>query len=266
MSDFINGWQTALKQIEDLTGLSSLALGRTPEKDVAVASSERALQSTHTALKPLINKCFEIKKELGDLSCKQIQLQIKNNKEVRDSYAKVVGLTDIELVKKSLNDKVEYGIYIEPRLTSQDKQIVLEAAQISLNQGRDGRPGISTGQYMYIKNAVNNNVNLKELSMQVDYMIEKAKEQDIIESREKMKAQSDYNLQLKQQEHEMNIQKSQIEAKVKMQEENAKGMNEIKNSILKHNQNYIRFIEEMAAEEKGILTKNKNKTDVNLHG
>lgn len=237
------------KLIEDLTGLSPVALGATPDPNAPVTTTERSLQSTHNALKPMIRALFRIKDSLARVSSIRIQQLCKWDEYSRKEYEKVVGEGDIASIVIAKDSGAEYGIKLEARPTSIDKMDMIRAAEQALAPGRDGVPGIEYEDYLFVKERINADGNLKEIRLYLSLAKKRAKAQAFQQQQALIQQQTQGNLQMKQAE----AQKMQAEQNLRTQGEvtveNVKHQNKMKEIYAQANADYVKDLQEQLVKE-----------------
>ena len=254
----INMFAHQMKLIEDITGLSPVSLGGTPESDAPVTTTERSLQATHNILKPLINAVFEVKEKAAEIAGLKIQLLLRNDSTVRKAYEKVIGEQAVQMLIDGEKGSVEYGIKLVARPTEKDKASLLEAARTSLMQGRDGKPGIDLATYTYIDEQLTNGGNIKELRRYLAYMDKKEKERDYMESMKKIefeKQRDQENLKLKGQQEAIK-QKRETDSKILIDDNESK--NRMKEEQFKKNLEFMTSLELEKLESQKVLENETN--------
>jgi hypothetical protein len=158
---------------ENLSGIPLIMLGATPKQDTAVGVTEMSLQSANNSLRELLNKIKEIKEDLATGTSQMLQLAIKYDDRAEFEYSKVVGKDNISFLKQALHLPVEYGIVMKARPTLMERQSVIKAADDAMLNGRNGQPGITIDQNLYIKEQVFAGGNLGELRFTLKKWIQK---------------------------------------------------------------------------------------------
>jgi len=232
-----------------LTGLSPVSLGAQPDPNAPVTTTEMSLNSTHNALKPMIRGLFDMKDSLAKISSIRIQQLLLYDEEARKQYEKVIGESDIQAVIQAKCSSVEYGIKLQARPTTNEKMQLMRAAEIALQPGRDGIPGISFDDYTYVIERLNGGGNLKELRLYLANAKKRAQQQALREKQMMIQQQSEANMQMKQAE----IQAQQMTKKLDVQGQVAIDNNEHRNKMeletLKANADYMKELSKQAAEQ-----------------
>jgi hypothetical protein len=241
--------QIQFKLIEDLTGLSPVSLGASPDPNAPVQTTERSLQSTHNALKPLIRGIFKMKDMLARSSSIKIQQLCKWDDQARKAYEKVIGESDVMALIQAKDSSVEYGIKLEARPTSNDKMDMLRAAEIALQPGRDGVPGISFDDYIYVKERINSGGNLKEIRFYLAFAKKKSSQEAFQKQQALIQQQTEGNKQMKQMEVQKDVMTKKLDVEGQVAIDNNKYQNEMKLKMMDINRTYIQELEKQAAIE-----------------
>jgi hypothetical protein len=241
--------QIQFKLIEDLTGLSPISLGASPDPNAPVATSERSLQATHNSLKPLIRGIFRLKDMLARASSIKIQQLCKWDEQSRKEYEKVIGESDVMALVEAKDSSVEYGIKLEARPTSTDKMDILRAAEIALQPGRDGVPGISFDDYTYVKERINAGGNLKEIRFYLAHAKKKATQEAFQKQQALVQQQIEGNQRLKETEMQKEVATKKLDVQGQIAIDNNKYRNERDLKLMDINKTYIQELEKQAAIE-----------------
>ncbi len=230
---------TQMKLIEDMTGLSPVSLGGTPDPNAPVGTTERSIESTHNALKPMIRSVFYVKSNLGKITGIRIQQLLKYNEESRKQYTKVVGSQDVKSVMLARDSGAEYGFNMEARPTQQEKMNLLRAAEIAMAPGRDGLPGIEYADYSYLVERLMGGGNLKELRLYLVQARKKAKKEAFAQQQQLVQQQQQGAQQMEQIKGQKEMQTKQMDTQSTMAIDNNKHRNEVELLRMKLNADYI---------------------------
>ena len=241
--------QIQFKLVEDLTGLSPVSLGSSPDPNAPVQTTERSLQSTHNALKPMIRGIFKLKDMLARSSSIKIQQLCKWDEQARKEYEKVIGESDVMALVEAKDSSVEYGIKLEARPTSIDKTDMLRAAEIALQPGRDGVPGISYDDYLYVKERINAGGNLKEIRFYLAFAKKKASNEAFQKQQALIQQQTEGNKQMKEMEVQKDMMTKKLDVEGQIAIDNNKFQNERSLKLMDINKTYIQELEKQAAAE-----------------
>jgi hypothetical protein len=149
-TDIIAGFQFNARMIEDITGINPVALGATPNPSAPVGTTEIAVRSMTTTLKPLLSAYLYVKQATAQNICRWVQVGVRYNRLMRESYASAIGDFNIQLLAEAEGDNVLYGVNLVARPTDVEKKELYESAKISLMNGREGKPGIDESDFFAI--------------------------------------------------------------------------------------------------------------------
>jgi hypothetical protein len=245
LNQAIGRLEVQMRLIEEITGLSPVSLGASPDPNAPVGTTERSLQATHNALKPMIRSIFKVKGQLGRITGVRIQQLLKYDKESRKQYAKVIGDQDVETIIMARDSGAEYGFRLEARPTQQEKMQMLRAAEIAMAPGRNGLPGINYADYTYITERLMAGANLKELRLYLVQARRKTEREQFNQQRQLQQdaAQQQQQLQQATAQKEMAIKNADTESKVVV--DNNKHRNAMEELQFKMN---LEFVEAMNKE------------------
>ena len=235
--------------IEQTTGLSPVALGGTPDPEAPVTTTERSLEATHNALKPLINGIFTIKGSLAKVSGPRIQQLLKYNDESRKEYEKVIGKDGVKTVLMAQSTAAEYGYKLEARPTRQDRMALMDAAQIALQSGQNGNPGIDFNDYTYMIERLNGGGNIKKIRLYLSAAKRKAEQKSFQQQQQLIQQQTEGNMKAQQQKMEYEAQAKQMDGQIKLGLINAQGQNDIKTKFTEQNIGFMRDLQEQSHKE-----------------
>jgi hypothetical protein len=191
INEWIMTWDSALKRIEDLTGLNLIVLGNTVNPNAPVGTTQMSANSAIHVLKPIIDTIARMKTTMAETTMRRLQLACKARKNIIDNYEPVVGEADLQLLVIAEKDAVQYGLMFNDRPSQEAKQNIINGAQVSLNNRRDGKPGINLSQYMYIASEVESGADLKEMRAMIDYMEAKSVKEEQAKQEANIKQQND---------------------------------------------------------------------------
>jgi len=233
-----------MEMIENLTGLSPIALGAAPNPDAPVGTQQMSMVSTNAALDTLKNVCMVLKEDLAKVTCPMIQLTIKNNQKARDEYAKVIGEDGVEILKLAKNSGVRYGIKLVAGTTEAEKTEIMRIAVASLEKRNQGIGGINEGQYLDILSMIKDGTNMRAIKRQVKTWIK------VDEKRIQKEKDNNVILQGQQNEKlaELQGQQAQKLEEIKLKADEKRVVAETQGDILKRNNDSERNIDEIMVE------------------
>ncbi len=198
-SDFRVGFLINSQLIEQLTGFTPVSIGGQPERDVSVTASERSLEATNEYLGTIISGYLRIKELMVENVTAWIRLKIKQGKGADFAYRKKYGDESVNLIKQIDKYGVVYSFEFTPRPTDPERKEIFEAAKVSLNSGRDGKPGITYGDYFAIMNVLSKRGSLKRAWMILNSAEQRAKRQAEELAEKNMRIQAEENRKSEEQ-------------------------------------------------------------------
>lgn len=222
IQEFTAMWDHSFVQMEGLTGISPLMLGASPDPDATLGSQKLSISSSSNAIKPLGLAMNMLKRKGAESLMRRLQLAFKAREDIAKNYIGVIGEADVEVLKIAEKSGVKYGLFPTMRPSEQEKINIIQAADQSLANRREGRPGIDLQTNLYIKNQIAAGANLKELSFLIGYYEKKIGEEDQKRKMQMIQAQGKENKEMAAQQGQMEMQKKQaeLEAELKIAEKN----------------------------------------------
>jgi len=190
IQEFTATWDHCFAQLEHLTGISPLMLGAAPDPDTTLGANKLSVSSSTNAIKPLGLALNYLKRRSAESLMRRLVIAFKSRDDIAAEYAGVVGDGAIEVLKQAVKSGVQYGLFPEMRPSDADKIDIINAADLSLQNRREGRPGIDLQTNMYIKAQVRAGANLKELLFLIGYHERRISEDDHRKSLENIETQN----------------------------------------------------------------------------
>jgi len=223
VDETIKSLEFAFRKIELFVGINLASLGVTPEVGVPAGNTKEAMQSTMNALKPIADAVLEIKQSAGFSMMRRIQISIRNDERVRNTYKGVISPTEIDALKEMEGNGVQYGLTLKPKPDSMMKAQFNKWLDISLQDTRDGNIGLTTSDAIYFTTRLEAGADIFDLQKQMRYRIKKNQEKARQEKTADIQQQIDGNAQNEQQKHANEMEKITIEQQGKTQEELIRG-------------------------------------------
>jgi hypothetical protein len=190
----------AFKQLSYITGIDSISLSGNTPNDTSATEIKSAVASTSNVLKPLYSAYVWIKEDFSRNAASRIQQICMFNKDETIGYYPVIGASGVEALKVAGKDKcIKWGIHIYARPTDIDRNEILQAALESMKVGKNGQPGISMSEYLFLSQQVKKAGGIKYARAYLAYREGKNKEESQMISMQNMKANKEMELAVKQQ-------------------------------------------------------------------
>jgi hypothetical protein len=225
INEFIVTWESAVKRIEDVTGISLVMLGAPSDPSTSATATQMSAESTFNVLKPTIKTVGRLKKELAQVAMRRLQLALKARPDIMDNYTPVVGEADLEILKMAEKDAVQYGMTFKARPSEKAKGDLIAGAQMSLQQRREGKAGLSDSQYMYIVSSVESGSNLKELAAMIDYLTMKSQQEIEQKQQANIQQQNEGLQQMEQgkQQSAAQLQQGKVQGELVVEDKKTEG-------------------------------------------
>ena len=198
-TEFRAGFQQNAAIIEDITGFSPMAIGGTPDPEAPVKTSEMAMSATNDSLKNILSAYLTMKEHIFQGNVLSVQNKIRYDKPTRKSYIEITGRRKMQAMLVANKNNVAYGFTMEARPSSFELQEMYKQAQISLANGREGKPGIDLGTSFRITRILNSTGNVRLAEMVLNSSIERSRKKFDKAAKENMKIQQDGAAQIQQQ-------------------------------------------------------------------
>lgn len=243
-----------MKEIDNTIGINALTLERIPDPNAPADTINKALLGVSNVIKPILDACFEVKQSAGECIMRRIQIGVRTSEDIRKAYTGVIGPTDMEAIKLMEADSPKYGMTLKPRPDARAKMRFEKWIDIALANTREQRPGIELNDAIYFMSQLENGVDLLDLEKQLEYTIEKNKQEAQAQAEKMIQLQGQTNMQNEQAKMQSELTKIKAQAEASMAEEKVRGM--VKDQIMTKEKNYewLRDLQQAADEEDGILT------------
>ena len=169
-------FNSALQMIEETTGISQQALGASPDPNVGKAVTEFSLQGTNTILKNISKPLNVLKSDVARNCCLRLQYVIRDDKKAYKGYSSIIGETELQVLREAEGHDVKYGIRTRVRPTQQDIQSLYESINTSLQNGRDGKVGISEADAVRLRAMISEGQSLKRIAQLLAFANKQAQE------------------------------------------------------------------------------------------
>jgi len=216
LEESIKMFEWCFWMIESITGLNPIALGSTPNKDAPVTTTEMSLQATNNSLKPIILALFELKKSTSMNVLRRIQIGLRNDEDIRNSYAGVIGKQDIEAIVMAERDFAQYGLSLAFRPTQVYKDKLREYVKAALAMGRDGKAGIDFNDALFFEERIDQGGDLMDIRQKIAYAVEKNRQRLFAESQANIQAQNQGQMEQKQAQMQADMEMKRLEAELDM--------------------------------------------------
>ncbi len=254
VDETIKSMEFAFRKIELFVGINLMSLGITPEPNVPAENTKQAMQATMNALKPIIDAGLEVKQSAGEGLLRRMQIGIRNDQAIRDSYKGIVSPIEIEELRLMEKNAVEYGLALKPKPDAMMKAQFYKWLDTALQDTRDGNAGIYTSDAMYFTARLEAGEDILDLIKQVRYRIKKNREEKQQVDQQQTQMQIQGNAQNEQQKHQNALALLQAEGQIKAGEELIRGKIKDQQSNKEMIAKLYEDLRREAQEEKGIIS------------
>jgi len=201
LADLQNRLTICSSQIEQITGINPMN-----QPNATATGSQLAYNATINVLKPHVRGLLRIKESGAESVCWRIQNAIRNEPMFYQSYKGVLSENDLEIVKEAEGWGVRYGINLVARPSDDDVRNILEVVNLDVQQGL-----LDSNDLMFIREQLNARTDLILIRMYIQAKVSKNKEDMRKNQMEAIERQNQGNLQLRQVEGQVTLQKQQAE-------------------------------------------------------
>lgn len=203
----------SIQQMRDISGLNEVTDGSSPNEKMLTTGLELANQGTNNAIYLLMSADRSLLTSLYDGIIQKVQIAVKLGKV--QGYVKALGSGTVKFLQ--INPDVslhEFGIFVNPVPTAQERQELLSELNLKDSQGL-----IDPSDKIIVMGCT----NLKQAAKLLAYRVKKRQEQQqqFTLQQTQVKAQSD--MQLAMQIEQMKQQTIQMQTQGTLQIENLKG-------------------------------------------
>ena len=187
-------------RIEEVSGISMVSTGKTPDPDVAKFNMEVTVQGTNEIINSIARGQTDIQEDISVNIGYRIRSYCRVNPEVARSYAEVIGERRMMSLLLAEGNNVEYGITIEASDITDEKRALMGFIQAAISpEGANSQGKLSPSEAIIIMDMVHQRQNLRRIGLVLGYMLRK-KEREAEQRQVKMiETQGQQNIQLEQQ-------------------------------------------------------------------
>ncbi len=245
-------FEMLFRQLELMTGINPVSLGASPDPNAPVGTTQAALQATLNVLKPIMDACYEIKKGTGECLMRRIQTGIRNSEKIREAYVGIISSSDMESLRIMESEGVQYGLSLKAKPDMKQKMRFEKWIDIALQNTREQRPGIDLNDAIYFMSQLENGADLLDLEKQLEYAIEKNKQEAQAQVERNMQVQGQVNAQNEQMKMQGELAKIKAEAEAKIAEESLRGQIKMGQTKLEGNLALLEAVRQGMEAEQGL--------------
>jgi len=242
LEEGIRKFEWAVRMIEHVVGISDVTMGAPPAGDSQVGTQQLSHQGSMSVTRPIVRGIMDLKGELARSIMFIVQLKLRYSEEAREQYAQVIGNKDVEAIASATKRGARFGVHFETRPTQQEKTELYNMIMQSMSAGKDGQPLLEPDEALMVKGELMNGANLKDLRFKLSYKLRKRKQEQrrfqlITQQQNNIAAQQQnaqkfkQEMNMKQAQHKMDMQKQQMEIQGRLAEEKLKKNMDLKETI-----------------------------------
>lgn len=208
----IRAFELCFNQLSELSGIDRTTTASiNPNTEMAVGTQKMAVAATNNILKPIYAQYLRLKENCATNISYRIQLITYHTKLEENPYLSILGRPMLEALKEAgTNPPSEYGIKIYARPTDEMKAEIRALAVEAMKVGKNGQPGITMGEYMFIMEQLNTSHGLTYARAFLTYKEQKNKEEDLKLQRENMTIQNENNIRLAQEQKKLEMESTKF--------------------------------------------------------
>lgn len=192
-----------MQKIEDVSGISMISTGKTPDPDVAKFNMQVTLQGTNEIINSISRAQTDLQEDISVNICYRIRSYCRQNKEIFDSYAQVIGERRMKAVVEAERNHVDYGINIEASDISEEKRVIMGMLQAAMApEGANSQGMLSPSESVIVIDMIHQGQNLRRVGLVLGYMLRRKAKEAELKQRELIELQNKGNLEMKQMEME----------------------------------------------------------------
>lgn len=163
-----------MQKIEDVTGLSMVALGKSADANVAKYNMQVSVQGTNEIINNIARCQTDIQEDIAVNICYRIRSLCRTNEWVRKSYAEVIGDRRMKAVVDAERNHVKYGIKIEATDITEEKQSIMTMLGVAIKQPGSGELGkLDMSDVMIIQDMILQGQNFRRIGLILGYKLRK---------------------------------------------------------------------------------------------
>lgn len=252
IQEFTVAWDHALKRLEDMTGINQLMLGAAPDPDAPVTTQKLSVASSANAIKPLGIAMRGIKRASAESFMRRFVLAAKVRPDIIRSYEGVISQQYIKAILEASKSMVDYGMTFSVRPTDAEKLEIKRALAESVQNRREGRPGIDVSTKLDIEAKLASGMNIKYIIFYLKAMEKRIMRED--------QARQERAIQMQGQINDRNAQnKAQADMQTQQMKYNA-------DSQLEAQRSNAALTEELVRKDDGVADKVAKRMGLKLDG
>jgi hypothetical protein len=201
-----------MQKIEDVSGISMVATGKSADPNVAKFNMQISLQGTNSIINSIARCQTDIQEDISINIGYRIRSYCLVNDNVRESYSNVIGERRMKMFIEAEKNHVDYGFKIEASSIDERKQAIMGLLQASIDPTGGGETAkLSVSEAVIIYDMIFQRQNLRRIGLVLGYMLRR-KEREVHKKKlEYIDRQNQGLAQIEQQKQQMEAAKMQHE-------------------------------------------------------
>lgn len=167
-----------MQKIEDVTGLSMVALGKSADPNVAKFNMQVSVQGTNEIINNIARCKTDLQEDVSVNVCYRIRSLCRVNDHIRKAYEEVIGEQRMKAVVEAEKNHVKYGIRIEATDITEEKQNLMAMLGAAIKQPGSPETGkLDMSDALIIQDMIMQGQNFRRIGLILGYTMRK-KEQE----------------------------------------------------------------------------------------
>lgn len=174
-----------MQKIEDVTGLSMVALGKTADPNVAKFNMQITVQGTNEIINNIARCQTDLQEDVSVNVCYRIRSLCRVNEHIRKSYEEVIGRQRMKCIIDAEKNHVKYGIRIEASDITEEKQNIIAMLGAAIKApGSDEVGKLDLSEAILIQDMIMQRQNFRRIGLILGYKLsKKEKEAQLIKQK-----------------------------------------------------------------------------------
>jgi hypothetical protein len=167
-----------MQKIEDVTGLSMVALGKSADPNVAKFNMQVSVQGTNEIINNIARCKTDLQEDVSVNVCYRIRSLCRVNESIRKVYEEVVGVQRMKCVLDAEKNHVKYGIRIEATDITEEKQNLMAMLSAAIKQPGSPEMGkLDMSDALIIQDMIMQGQNFRRIGLILGYTMRKKEQQ-----------------------------------------------------------------------------------------
>jgi hypothetical protein len=204
-NEIVSTFEMCFNHLAELSGIDRITTNsKTPSVSMPVGTQRMMSENTNTVLKPLLRGYINVKESVMENEALRISLICKNNKNKELGYHNIIGEAGVMALAELANVPVkQLGISMRLKPSGEERQKIEAAAIEAMKVGKNGQPGITMGEYLFITRQINGGGSLRYAEAFLTFRDQKNKEREEKMAQQNIEHQNQAIMQQNQQKHEL---------------------------------------------------------------